>query len=348
MFSKNKKTTILIFLITISFFSISKEIPKTESIEPFFTLIAKAFSPTHLDILYMIKEQIARIGINLDVIGLSFPYFVQYPPDYTIFRKYDLAILEFSNETNVMYFDSLRNDPFFSDLYSENGSIETLGYESSYDWDEELGIGRNEWYIQSGLEIILNGSQNQKEFCWEWQHYLMDEILPCLPLFAHKNDNSSLQLLVFNLREERPVIGNRYPCPGYPTKSIGLAVKKAISYAINREEIKRVVLVDDYEIIHHPINPTNKSWFNPNIFKYCHNLRVGRDYMNVAGFGCWVPGGNEYGPWSDWEDVCFGNPTTISVEGFSFRITGLCIVLCSIFYLHFTRKRRKKMKKCEN
>ncbi len=341
MFNRNKKAIVFVLILLISISSVSYLIPKTESIDPFFTLVAKALSPTHLDILYMIKEQIARIGINLDVIGQTFPYFVQDPPDYTIFRDYDLAILEFSNETNVMYFDSLRNDPFFSDLYSENGSIETLGYESSYDWDEELEFGRNEWYIQSGLEMISNGSQNQKEFCWEWQFYLMDDILPCLPLFTHKNDSSSLQLLVFNLKEVRPVIGSRHPCPGFPTKSIGLGIKKAISFAINREEIKRVLLGDDYEVTHHPVNPLNKNWLNPDIFKFCHNLVVAQNYMSVTGYGlCGMPFEGGYGPWPDWEDVCGESLSTISVTNYGFRITIISVVLISIISSFKLRKKR--------
>ncbi|MCG3253562.1 MAG: hypothetical protein KAX09_06925, partial [Candidatus Heimdallarchaeota archaeon] len=248
---RGKKAFVVVLLVSIVVASMSIQVKNSDSIDPFFTLVAKGSTPTQMDILFMLKQQLAHIGINLAVIYRVYPFVI---PEATLIHDYDLAIIEFNNETNIRYHNLLGTDPYFTDLYSENGSIVTLGYKSSYDWDEELGIGRNEWYIQNGKQMISNNSLNQKEFCWEWQYYLMAEILPCLPLFAHKNDNSSLQLLVFNLREERPILGNRDPCPGYPTKSIGLTVKKAISYAINREEIKRVALGDDYEIIHHPIN----------------------------------------------------------------------------------------------
>jgi len=170
----------------------------------------------------------------------------------------------------------------------------------------------------------------------------MAEILPCLPLFAHKNDNSSLQLLVFNLREVRPILGNRDPCPGYPTKSIGLTVKKAISYAINREEIKRVALGDDYEIIHHPINPTNKSWLNPNGVKYCHNKQIANNYIDHAGYAIgWNPYWGEQDDWPDWEDVCSPGTPTIEVNGFGLEIAVFCLSLCSISLLTYLKRGRK-------
>jgi ABC-type transport system substrate-binding protein len=340
---RRKRVVVLLVVICVVALSIHPLQEETQAIDPFFTLVAKAFLPTHLDILYMIKEQIARIGINLDVIGMQFPAFVQDPPDYTMFREFDLGILEFSNETNSMYFDSMRNDPYFSDLYSENGSIEILGYETSYDWDKDLGNGRNEWFIQNGKEMISNDSLNQKEICMEWQHYLIDDVLPCLPLFAHQNDSSSLQLLIFNLREIRPVIGSREACPGYVSKAKGLAVKKAICYAINREEIKRVLLGDDYMLTHHPVNPINKSWLNPEIFKYCHNLDVSRNYMTVTGYGlCGMPIEDGYGLWPDWEDVCSSIPTTIRVNGFALETAVSCLALCSSLYLYFKFIRRRK------
>lgn len=339
-FQRKREAIALVLLVVIAFMSI--QVKTTESPDPFFTLVAKCYTPTQMDILFMLKQQLVPIYINLDIILMDWDHLFQPDPDLASIVDYDLAIIEFNNETNIGYHDLLGTDPYFTDLYSENGSIVTLGYESSYDWDEELGIGRNEWYIQNGKQMISNGSLNQKEFCWEWQYYLMAEILPCLPLFAHKNDNSSLQLLVFNLREERPILGNRAPCPGYPTKSIGLTVKKAISYAINREEIKRVALGDDYEIIHHPINPTNKSWLNPNIFKYCHNKQIANNYIDYAGYAIgWNPYWGEYDDWPDWEDVCSPGTPTIDVNGFGLEIAAFCLIICSISFLTYLKKRKK-------
>ena len=328
MLSRNKKTGILVSIIIFSLCFTSKEISKVDSIDPFFVLVAVGSTPTHMDYLHLIKEQLARIGIHISIRFETF----QWESELMAFRDFDLMILDLENES--------ASDPFFSQYYLTNGSKNLFGYQTSIDWDAELGTGKNEWYIQNGLEMISNGSLNKEEFCWEWQNYLMDDILPCLPLFTPIKDNNSLQLLVFNIREARPVIGSRHPCPGYPSKSKGLAIRKAISFAINREEIKRVVCGDDYYINHYPINPALENWLNPNIVRYCHNLQVSREYiLNIAGFGLlWVPDGNKYGPWPDWEDVCGNNPTTISVGGFSIII---CITLISIIYL--IRLRRKNI-----
>ncbi len=333
MLNRNKKAVILICLVIISTFSISK-ISETESIDPFFTLFAIGSTPIHRDILFMLKHQLAFIGINLDVFNMEYDHL--FDPNLTVMNDYDLVILEFNNDTNVRYLDDIGNDPFFAELYSENGTITTTGYETSLDWDEGLGTGINEWYIQTGLQMTPNGSQERINLCWQWQNYMMDDILPCLPLFAHKNDSSSLQLLVYNLREARPVIGNRQPCPGFPAKSIGLGIRKAISFAINREEIKRLVLGDDYEISHHPINPTNKSWLNPNGVKYCHDLIAAEQLMKTTGYwGGWTPGPYiGYGSWPDWKDVCAKNLITRSSPGFEvFCVIAVLIVLSQVFLI---------------
>ena len=147
--------------------SMSIQVKNTESPDPFFTLVAKCYTPTQMDILFMLKQQLEPISINLDIILMEWGHLFQPDPDLASIVDYDLAIIEFNNETNISYHNLLGTDPYFTDLYSENGSIVTLGYESSYDWDEELGIGRNEWYIQNGKQMISNNSLNQKEFCWE-------------------------------------------------------------------------------------------------------------------------------------------------------------------------------------
>jgi len=221
MYKRNKKTIVFVLILLIAISSASYFIPKTESMDPFFTLVAKCFTPTQMDIMFLIKQQIARVGINLDVIKVDMP-----DDDTTKIRNYDLTIMEFNNETIVDFEQYQIDDPFFADFYSENGSINVSGYDTGIDWYEELGTGKNEWFIQTGLQLTPNDSQERINLCWEWQHYMMDKILPCLPLFIHKDDNSSLQLLVFNLRQVRPVIGKRDLAPGNTNYKIGLAVRK--------------------------------------------------------------------------------------------------------------------------
>ena len=321
---RGRKAIAVVLLVSIVVVNVSIRVKNTESVDPLFTLVAKGFTPTHMDILFLIKQQLARIGINLDVLWVDVP-----DGDTTKIRNYDLTIIEFRNY--------MLDDPFFADFYSENGTINVSGYETSIDWDEELVTGKNEWYIQTGLQMTPNDSQDRMNLCWEWQNYLLDDILPCLPLFSKVDDNSTFQFLAFNLREVRPIIGSREPAQGYPYKSTGLAVRKAITYAIDREEIKNIVLGDDYEIIHHPINPTLDSWLNPNVVRYCHDLQAARDFMITGGaYQDWPRKKYTYigyGSWPNWEDVCSKNMITYSNPGFDIFFTIIVLVVLSQIFL---------------
>jgi ABC-type transport system substrate-binding protein len=342
---RRKRVAILLVVVCVIAVNLYPKYSETQALDPFFTLIAKGSTPTQMDILFMLKQQLAHISINLNVIAVDYSHLFLPDPDTTAVIDYDLVILDFNNNTNRMYLNDIWNDPFFAEFYSENGSIITSGYDTSLDWDEGLGTGINEWYIQTGLQMTPNNSQDRLNLCWDWQNYLMDDILPCLPLFAHKNDSSSLQLLVFNLREVRPVIGSRHPCPGFPTKSSGLGMRKAISHAINREEIRSVVLGDDYEIIHYPTNPTNKSWLNPNGVKYCHDLTAARNFMDTAGYGCgWTPGPYlSYGRWPKWEDVCAKNVITMGSPGFEvFYVAIILIILSQVILINRLKTLKEK------
>ena len=315
--------------------NVSIQVKNTDSIEPFFILVAKGFTPTQMDILFLIKQQLARIGINLDVIKVDMP-----DGDTTKIRDYDLTIIEFQ--------DYMIDDPFFSDFYRENRSYNLFGYHTSMDWDEELRTGKNEWFIDNGLQMISNNSQEKITHCWQWQDYLLDNILPCLPLFTKSENKSTFQVLAFNLREIRPVIGSKASCPGNINKTVGLAVRKAIAYAVNREEIRRVVLGDEYEITHHPTNPAMSEWLNPSSIQYCYNLRAAKGFLQSAGFDMgWYPCVNyptpDYSysrPWLNWESYC-SNETIAETSVNS----GISIIVISNFipvFLIFTRVRNRK------
>jgi len=131
---RGRKAFAVVLLMSIVVVNVSIQVKNTDSIDPFFTLVAKGFTPTQMDILFLIKQQLARIGINLDVFWVDMP-----DGDTTKIRDYDLTIIEFQ--------DYMMDDPFFADFYSENGTINVSGYETGIDWDEELGTGKNEWYI---------------------------------------------------------------------------------------------------------------------------------------------------------------------------------------------------------
>ncbi|MFW9924525.1 MAG: ABC transporter substrate-binding protein [Candidatus Thorarchaeota archaeon] len=88
----------------------------------------------------------------------------------------------------------------------------------------------------------------------------------------------------FNMREVRPQTGNRDPCESDPTISKGLAVRKAISYAIDRNEINNVIHRGEYQVADHPIYLKMGIWCNPNIIRYDHDVDLARQYMELAGY----------------------------------------------------------------
>ena len=88
----------------------------------------------------------------------------------------------------------------------------------------------------------------------------------------------------YNMRPERPVIGNPDTCPGDSTMTIGLAIRKAISYAADIEEINNVIHSGEYTRVYHPIYVRMGIWCNPNIIKYDHDIVTANQYMRIAGY----------------------------------------------------------------
>ncbi|MCE7746018.1 MAG: hypothetical protein GPJ52_12870 [Candidatus Heimdallarchaeota archaeon] len=331
MLSKNKKTGILISIIIISLCFTSKEIPNAESIDPFFTLRAGYLTIQQLECLNLAKQQLARIGINLEFVFFNL---TDYLGKICSGPEYDLLIQKF-------YIPS-ESDPFMLHIFNENGTLNLAGYHTSMDYDEELGEGRNEWYIQTGIEMTPNDSQERINHCWEWQHYMMVEILPVLPLFTEKGNHSTIEFLFFNMREVRSYTGSRDAAPGFPSKTKGLLVRKAISYAINLEEIRRIVLGDDYEIFYHPTNPNMDEWLSPNSFRYCYNLDYARALMRAAGYDYgWCGQSSEPLEYLDWDELCNGNPTSVNVIGYDLIIT-LGVLFAFPLSINIYRKQKKK------
>jgi peptide/nickel transport system substrate-binding protein len=94
----------------------------------------------------------------------------------------------------------------------------------------------------------------------------------------------------YNMRESRDVIGDRTPCPLDPSLSIGLAVRKAISYAIDRSEMNQVLHNNENVIWDYPNYPTLGIWNNPSIIRYNFDLDKAREFMTKAGFDLgWTP-----------------------------------------------------------
>ncbi|MHA1126928.1 MAG: ABC transporter substrate-binding protein [Candidatus Heimdallarchaeota archaeon] len=95
----------------------------------------------------------------------------------------------------------------------------------------------------------------------------------------------SLNMFIFNLRESRgTMINSMEPCPNDPNTTKGLAVRKAIAYAINADEMNEMTYSETNLRTYYPIYEKMGMWCNPDIIKYDYNLEKAKDYMRMAGY----------------------------------------------------------------
>ncbi len=159
---------VILFAINLSFLNTSR----VDAIEYHFTLIFETNGGgVRPDYGNFLKQQLARIGIYVEVVIQPWPIFDATNP----IRDYDICYLSFSGGGK---------DPDFTGIYNENGSLNLFGYRTDMDFDETLGTGLNEWYMRQGNLIMPPDSTERIQHYWAWEQYLMDKILPCQPTFA--------------------------------------------------------------------------------------------------------------------------------------------------------------------
>jgi len=171
-----KSKTLILVGVFITLFVVSsvgvKPI-KTDAAEPVFTLVAKTNGGgVRPDYLNFLKQHLARIRINLDVIVQDWPTFVG---ELIAFRDFDVCYVSLTGGGA---------DPDFTGVYDENGSLNLFGYHTSMDWDDDKGTGMNEWYMKQGTLIMPPDSEERVQHYWAWQQYFMDKICPMAPTFS--------------------------------------------------------------------------------------------------------------------------------------------------------------------
>ncbi|MHA1210970.1 MAG: hypothetical protein ACTSSH_00785, partial [Candidatus Heimdallarchaeota archaeon] len=164
-YPKNSLKVYLIIAITLLSISLTQNEPiKADSYN--FTLIAKCRDDTvGIDYLQLVAEQLRELKIKLEIEPTV-------PGDFVDNNYFDLVYVSTSEGGPI--FD-------YSNIFSENGSQNILGYQTNLDWDAELGTGENEWYLKTGSEMIPPNSTERINHYWEWEQYMMDKICPLLP-----------------------------------------------------------------------------------------------------------------------------------------------------------------------
>ncbi len=166
----------LSIIVLFAINSCSLFVSESEAVEPIFTLVYKTNDQgVRLDYGNFLKQHLARIGINVEIIVLD--SILSFTCEYLGELDYDIIYLSLSGGGA---------DPDFTGIYNENGSLNVFGYRTEMDYNETLGTGVNEWYMRQGRLIMPPDSSERVQHYWAWEQYLMDEICPMLPTFAPK------------------------------------------------------------------------------------------------------------------------------------------------------------------
>lgn len=97
----------------------------------------------------------------------------------------------------------------------------------------------------------------------------------------------SMSLLFFNL--QRPFIGSAdnyvyLDAIGKEEYTKGTATRKAMCYAIDREEMNEVIHKGEYVISHSVIYPYNSYFYSEDIFQYDYDFQASMDWLRAAGY----------------------------------------------------------------
>ena len=167
---KRRILTRLYLCFVISTFLVSVVVIRPEPVrsrDPFFTLVAKTNDGgVRPDYLNFLKQHLARIGINVDVVVQDWPTFVM---ELIAFRDFDICYVGLVGGGA---------DPDFTGVYDENGSLNLFGYDTTMDYNETLGTGLNEWYMDQGNLIMPPDSEERIQHYWAWEQYLMTRFCP--------------------------------------------------------------------------------------------------------------------------------------------------------------------------
>jgi ABC-type transport system substrate-binding protein len=244
--------------------------PENEPYAPLFKFLVREILPEH----YLNQTQLPD-GTTPDITHNSWALFSSNCFGTSLF---ELSTL-YENEANLQFFeDCWWFDPSvdktgmdFENRFGDySGGITKLKIRKIVDTDQiysQFALGQLD-LINIGSNLILRNKYLENA------NYTVYEVKPY-----------NFALLGYNMREDRPYIGSREPAPGDPSMTIGLAIRKAISYAIDREVINQVMYGGEFIIQDHPIYQRISKWCNPNIIRYNYDLDKAREYMRIAGFG---------------------------------------------------------------
>jgi ABC-type transport system substrate-binding protein len=271
MFRSTRKIfEILLFIFMI--FSQTVIYVTSDETEPLATLELIVYSDTHLKFGKEIAEQLALIGLEILVEQ------IEGEIEYELKLKtgnYDLAMVTFTETTT---------DPDLSHIYAPEGLYNYFGINTIIPYGN---ISKT--LLDEGI-FITNITEKQNHY-YEWQEIIVDKIIPILPFFSLTGRNEDLpysyDLLAFNLESSFWGGSNHFiwlDTLGKAEYTIGLAIRKAICYCINRIEINEKLHKNTYTINHSPISYYLEFYYYEDILKYENNIEKAFEWLEAAGF----------------------------------------------------------------
>ncbi|TFF83971.1 hypothetical protein EU523_01930, partial [Candidatus Heimdallarchaeota archaeon] len=175
---KEIRISLIISILLIATFSIQNTIKPVSSIDPFFSLTVFASKRDESrSYIPLLEEQLARIAIDVEVFTVDSPEY-SFLDSVLLPGDYDISYWEFENDEII---------PNVTNFYGTNGSLNIFGYDTTLDYNETLGTGVNEWYLQQRNMIMPPYSSKQIHQFWDWEEYLMSKVCPFKPLFVSQN-----------------------------------------------------------------------------------------------------------------------------------------------------------------
>ncbi len=104
----------------------------------------------------------------------------------------------------------------------------------------------------------------------------------------HSRLSIAYSSIVFNISREFIGGSNNYEwvtAEGKEEYTKGIAIRKAISYAIDKVEMNNVLHDGTFIIGDSPIFPIQYYWYNNDIIKYYYNLEKAKEWLQAAGYG---------------------------------------------------------------
>ncbi len=170
----------------------------------------------------------------------------------------------------------LRRNPNWFGIGSIDGNFQDLDFDTinvhvipnEIDQFNEFVEGKLDW---CSLEKVRKWYYNPWDPIFNIQTFITD----------------SMSFLFFNL--QRPFIGGAdnfiyLDYIGKETYTVGIAVRKAICYAINRDEMNQELHDGEYLVAHSVLYPFTAYYYYNDIIKYNYDLRTAFEWLGATGY----------------------------------------------------------------